>query len=285
MGAKYALERDHIFPTAVLKKHGYGQGDHQKYALAQEIANRMILTMVANREKSAAEPAVYLSRALNDFPYSLKQQCIPEDQGLWSVDRFEEFLAERRRLIAEAMNEHIATLSASPAVAVEATIEELIEAGESAELEFKQTFRWDVNKGNANKKMEEMIAKAVAAFANSDGGTLLIGVHDTNGVVGLEPDLAVTGGDLDGFELALTDSLQHQFGPAFKAQHIKVSFPIALGLNICRIDVSRSAKLLPIEVIGKDGQKGKRIYIRSGNSSQELPSHEVEGYIQTRNGG
>jgi predicted HTH transcriptional regulator len=180
------------------------------------------------------------------------------------------------------MNGYIDQLSAPPSAPIEATIEELVEAGESAEVEFKQTFRWDVNKGQPNKKMEEVIAKAVAAFANSDGGTLLIGVHDANEVVGLQPDLAVTGGDLDGFELALTDSLQHQFGPAFKAQYVKVSFPTVAGAQICRIDVSPSQKLLPTEITGKDGQKSKKIYIRSGNSSQELPSHEIEAYLKTR---
>jgi predicted HTH transcriptional regulator len=76
------------------------------------------------------------------------------------------------------MNDYIDQLSAPSTVPIEATIEELIEAGESADVEFKQTFRWDVNKGQPNKKMGEVIAKAVAAFANSDGGTLLIGVHD-----------------------------------------------------------------------------------------------------------
>jgi hypothetical protein len=282
MGEKYVLERDHIFPTALLKKHGYGQADHQKYALAQEIANRMILTMIANREKSTAEPAVYLAKAIEQFPSALKQQCIPDDSGLWTVDRFEDFLTARRKLIAGAMNDYIDQLGAPPQAPIEATIEELVEAGESAEVEFKQTFRWDVDKGQPNKKMEEVVAKAVAAFANSDGGTLLIGVHDANEVVGLEPDMAVTGGDLDGFELALTDSLQHQFGPAFKAQYVKVSFPVVSGVQICQIDVTPSQKLLPIEVVGKDGQKTKRIYIRSGNSSRELPSHEIETYLKAR---
>ena len=282
MGEKYVLERDHIFPTGMLKKHGYGQGDYQKYALAQEIGNRMILTLVGNRGKSDAEPGVYLAKALASFPNALRRQCIPEDSDLWTVGRFEEFLIARRKLIAEAMNKYIDSLSHPPSSPVEVTIEELIEAGESADLEFKQTFRWDVEKGHANKKMEEVIAKAVASFANSDGGILLIGVHDTDGVVGIESDFAVTGGDRDGFELALTNSLQNQFGTAFKAQRVKLSFPTAAGVQICRVDVSRSDILLPVEITSKDGQKTKRIYVRSGNSSQELPSHEVQNYIASR---
>jgi hypothetical protein len=282
MGEKYKLERDHIFPTGMLKKHGYGQSDYQKYALAQEVSNRMILTLVGNREKSDAEPAAYLTKAQARFPNALRKQCIPEDPALWTADHFEDFLAARRQLIADAINDHIDSLSRPPASPIEATIEELIEAGESADLEFKQTFRWDVEKGQPNKKMEEVVAKCVASFANSDGGTLLVGVHDTDGPVGIESDFAVTGGDRDGFELALTNSLQNQFGTAFKAQRVKISFPTANGVEICRLDVARSPSLMPVEITGKDGQKSKRIYIRSGNSSQELPGHEVQTYIASR---
>lgn len=282
MGEKYVLERDHVFPTRLLKEHGYGQDDYAKYALAQEIANRMILTKVGNREKSDSEPATYLTQAQASFPAALSLQCVPDDEALWHAARFEDFLKARRKLIAAALNQHLASLSAPMPAPVKATVDELILGGESAELEFKQTFRWDVDKGQPNKKMEEAIAKAVAAFANSDGGTLLIGVHDTEGARGLEQDFAVTGGDRDGFELALTSSLQNQFGAAFKANKVKVSFPSAGGVEVCRLDVRKSDALVPIEVTGKDGQKSKLIYIRSGNSSQPLPSHEVQQYIGQR---
>lgn len=282
MGEKYALERDHIFPTKVLKMAGYGQEDTARYALAQEISNRMILTQIANRQKSSTEPAIYLEAAKERFPTALARQCIPEDPSLWAVERFEDFLQARRALIAQAMNEHIEALGGAPSAPQEVTVEELIDAGESGELEFKETFRWDVVNGQVNKKMEEAIAKAIAAFANSEGGTLLIGVHDAEGAVGLERDYAVTGGDRDGFELALTTMLQNQFGPAFKANRVKVSFPSAAGTEICKIDVSRVDELVAIETTAKDGQKSRRVYIRSGNSSQELPAHEVQKYVNAR---
>lgn len=285
MGEKYALERDHIYPTKVLKAAGYGQDDTARYGLAQEIGNRMILTQIANRQKSSTEPAIYLQTAKEKFPTALSRQCIPDDPELWEVDRFEDFLKARRKLIATALNTYIDELGGEPSEPQEVTVEELIDAGESGELEFKQTFRWDVDNGQVNKKMEEAIAKAIAAFANSEGGTLLIGVHDTEGAVGLERDYAVTGGDRDGFELALTNMLQNQFGTAFKANRVKVSFPSAAGVEICKIDVSRVDDLVHIETLGKDGQKGRRMYIRSGNSSQELPAHEVQKYVASRSAG
>jgi hypothetical protein len=44
MGSKYQLELDHIFPYSKLKEAGYGMGNRVKYALAQELTNRAILT-------------------------------------------------------------------------------------------------------------------------------------------------------------------------------------------------------------------------------------------------
>jgi hypothetical protein len=44
MGKQYELENDHIFPFSRLKKEGYGKENRFKYALAQELTNRAILT-------------------------------------------------------------------------------------------------------------------------------------------------------------------------------------------------------------------------------------------------
>ena len=52
MGKKYTLEKDHIFPYAALKANGYDVEDQFKYALAQEVTNRAILTQLENRGKS-----------------------------------------------------------------------------------------------------------------------------------------------------------------------------------------------------------------------------------------
>ena len=76
--------------------------------------------------------------------------------------------------------------------------------------------------------------------------------------------------------------LQNQFGPAFKAGKVKVTFPVAAGIEICRVEVVRVEDLVSIETTGKDGQKSRRTYVRSGNSSQELPAHEVQKYITSR---
>ena len=103
MGSKYQLERDHIFPYSKLKEIGYGIGNLVKYALAQELTNRAILTQVANRTKSDTLAADYLSSVKSKFPKALELQCIPEDEELWKIENYEQFLEERRKMLAKQL--------------------------------------------------------------------------------------------------------------------------------------------------------------------------------------
>ena len=75
MGKKYSLEKDHIFPYAALKANGYDLDNRFKYALAQEITNRAILTSVENRGKSASPAKDYLTEVIQRFPTALQKQC------------------------------------------------------------------------------------------------------------------------------------------------------------------------------------------------------------------
>ncbi len=68
-----------------------------------------------------------------------------------------------------------------------------ITAGESAGLEFKSSARWDFKENRINKALEQVILKTCAAFLNTDGGALLIGVDDDGKVVGLERDYKTLG--------------------------------------------------------------------------------------------
>ena len=71
MVKKYQLENDHVFPYSKLEKIGYGKGNRVKYALAQDLTNRAILTQSANRTKSNADPDGYLKGVQNKFPNAL----------------------------------------------------------------------------------------------------------------------------------------------------------------------------------------------------------------------
>ena len=67
--------------------------------------------------------------------------------------------------------------------------EELIQRGESKTLEFKSTLRWNLEEDRKDDKLvTHSTLKTIAAFLNTEGGDLLIGVADDGSIVGIERD-------------------------------------------------------------------------------------------------
>ena len=92
-------------------------------------------------------------------------------------------------------------------------IAEVAIRGESDSLEFKSSARWNMRAGKRDDAMETVIAKTVAAFMNSGGGTLLIGVDDDGRLIGLGPDYAtLKTPDADRFELWVRDLWGQRLG-------------------------------------------------------------------------
>lgn len=283
MGAKYQLEKDHIFPYSKLKLEGYGQDNRLMYPLAQEITNRAILTELGNRSKLATDAALYLSEIKEKYPDALALQSIPDNPELWRIENYQVFLQARRELLASQLSEFLNNIAATGNTTVPLTIEDLIAEGESDGLEFKSTLRWDLKLGSINKKLEEVVIKTVAAFGNSSGGTLLIGVEDNGDVLGLANDYAALGNiDSDKFQLHLINLFNQQFGTAFVASKISIKFHDIDSKEICRVDVLPSNEPLIIKVTDKNGYISQKLYARSGNSSQELPLSEMSYYLKDR---
>jgi hypothetical protein len=283
MGSKYQLERDHIFPYSKLKEVGYGEGNRVKYALAQELTNRAILTQVGNRTKSAMHAADYLAVVESKFPNALQLQCIPQDKELWRIENYEQFLEERRKLLAKNLNGFLDKITGTEETVAPVSLDDLIAEGESDELEFKSSLRWDVKEGVVNKKLEEVVLKTVAAFANSQGGTLLIGVADDGEVLGLEPDYhSLDGANRDKFELHIRNLLNLQFGTGFVTSKVVIRFHEVENKEVCQIETAPAREPVILKVRDKSGQPAERFYARSGNSSQEVPLSEMHTYIRER---
>jgi hypothetical protein len=100
LGTEHALELHHIFPKARVKDT-YPRKD------VNELANMAFLSKRANLEISANEPAKYLPGIAVD---RLERQFVPLEPSLWTLDRFQEFSAARRDLLATGINEFLKTL-------------------------------------------------------------------------------------------------------------------------------------------------------------------------------
>lgn len=163
---------------------------------------------------------------------------------------------------------------------------DLITQGESAQLEFKSSARWDMRENKKNKEMERVILKTVAAFLNSyQGGTLLIGINDKGEVIGLNHDYqTVQKKNRDGYELFLTNDLLLKELRKDLAPYIRVTFHEVEGKDVCRIILNPSPR--PVYVKLKDpksGQTKECFFIRTGNSTSKLDSpREIHNYGKNR---
>ncbi|WP_024338926.1 GmrSD restriction endonuclease domain-containing protein [Bradyrhizobium japonicum] len=103
---------DHIFPQSLLRQvktrnPATGRMNMMKYREAErnQLANCMLLTMQENGAggKSDLPPEEWFvgERAEADY---LQMHLIPSDKSLWKLERFEDFIAERKKLIAEKFN-------------------------------------------------------------------------------------------------------------------------------------------------------------------------------------
>jgi len=101
LGRLSVLQVHHIFPKALLYRHGY------KRAEVNAIANFTFLTQDSNLLLRDREPADYLAECQANQPGALESHCIPMDRDLWRVENYLEFLAARRELLARAANDFL----------------------------------------------------------------------------------------------------------------------------------------------------------------------------------
>lgn len=145
----------------------------------------------------------------------------------------------------------------------------LIKKGEDEVLEFKSTYKWDINKNKVNKELPHEISIALCAFLNSEGGTLLIGIKDNGKIYGLENDIKLFK-TLDKLQQDITNTIRRDLGGSgmdFKMSTKKINSKI-----ICIIEIDSSKN--PVFY------KNKELYIRRGSASHNLNPKEAYDYIQ-----
>lgn len=104
LGKMNQLEVHHIFPKARLYK-----AEHSR-AEVNALANYAFLTKETNLRISDKDPAEYLAHYADRDPDLLASNWIPLDPELWQVEHYLDFLAARRELLANAVNDFLGGL-------------------------------------------------------------------------------------------------------------------------------------------------------------------------------
>jgi membrane protein YdbS with pleckstrin-like domain len=153
----------------------------------------------------------------------------------------------------------------------------LLAAAEDERLERKSSFRWDLKAKAVNRSLEKAAMKTIAAFMNTDGGHLLLGVDDQGRPLGLERDFAsLVRKDADGFENHFSNVLAAMLGPSFR-QFVALR-PFEHEGKTCLL-VSVSAAGRPV-YLSDEGRE--EFFIRTGNGTTGLKMSEAHRYIETR---
>ncbi|WP_285056638.1 AlbA family DNA-binding domain-containing protein [Pedobacter ginsengisoli] len=176
--------------------------------------------------------------------------------------------------------EEIETVSIDVGAKSQIDVMNFISKGETSNIEFKSTLRINLNTGNPDRKMEHSCMKTLAAFANSSGGILFIGVDDEKEILGLEVDLKSFGNKkdlMDEFQKHLDNLIEQYFTNAFFSL-VQISFPLISERTICMLEVKRSSKQIILSNKA-DGNK-QEFYIRRSASTKALEASEMIEYIR-----
>lgn len=149
-----------------------------------------------------------------------------------------------------------------------------VREGESQTVEFKQTARVNLHTGAKDSNIELSVVKSVAAFLNSSGGTLFIGVSDAGEFLGVGADYAVTK-NADRFAAWLSgDLLGARIDLQIVSANVLVETVRVVDQDIVRVRVRPSSTVAWVD--------NADLYIRNGNQTQKLHGRELQAHIARR---
>ncbi len=210
--------------------------------------------------------------------YSLNEEDIREIE-LWYCRRYSK-LAEAQGALEEVKKKYAfhlkrcANIMSKPASYwISNPILRLIAEGESQKLELKETLEYNIRTKQKDKAVLISSLKTIAAFLNTEGGTLIIGVSDLCEIKGLEKDYNLCNKkNADGFELKLRSLLKDRFEP-IPLGKVRIKFESLLEGEICRIDVEASEKVTHLD---------DDVYVRDGNTTIKLTGRKLTQWMEQR---
>ena len=155
-------------------------------------------------------------------------------------------------------------------------VSKIIAQGEHEKAEFKSSLRWDVNLKNVNRALEKSIMKTVAAFMNTEGGIIVIGITDQKTVNGLLDDYtSLPKKNHDGFENHFNQIFSTTIGVVHRPL-VTLSFHKHRGKELCIVTVKPNEKPIYVKTDGAE-----EFFIRTGNTTTSLQMSDTSSYIKS----
>jgi len=157
---------------------------------------------------------------------------------------------------------------------------EIIQKINSKLIELKELSK---NVKGIDKIIIHSALKTICAFANTNGGHLLIGVSDDKKIFGLEQDYNSFKNDKnrDGFGKFFDSMIKDYFGDSFSSALLEKEFLKFTNGDILVIKVKKSAEEVFI-LKNEKGTKEESIYVRNLSSSNKLKGIELSKFIRNK---
>ncbi len=159
--------------------------------------------------------------------------------------------------------------------------EELLKLQESKTLEFKSSVRWNLKEDRKDDRhVTHAALKTIAAFLNTEGGDLLIGVADDRKVLGIEHDRLESD---DKFMRHLAQAVRNGLGdPAGTCIDPKTQ--IVDGKTVCLVSCQRSPEPVYLRWKGMEKAATGDLYVRTGPGTVRLGDDDARKYVASRFG-
>jgi hypothetical protein len=264
------LERHHLFPSKYLKTLGIT--DRREL---NQVANFTVLEWGDNADISDIAPSEYLKEMSVGFSGAeLKEMfrlhALPPG---WESMKYPEFLQKRRELMAVVISEAYDQLTVEQAISDSELDVPFVVANEGMLTEYKATLRTNLHTGQKDARMEFAVLKTIAAFLNSNGGQLLIGVADDGTPSGIAKDQFE---NEDKMNLHLVNLVRDKIG----AQHALSIQPHFEDMENERVMVIKCEAAKTPVYLKENGTE--RFYVRSGAASLELAPSQQNVFIRNR---
>ena len=159
--------------------------------------------------------------------------------------------------------------------------EELLKLQESKTLEFKSSLRWNLQEDRRDDRhVTHAALKTIAAFLNTEGGDLLIGVDDDRNVLGVEHDRLEND---DQFLRHLAQAVRNGLGDR-AGTCIDPKTQIVGGRAVCLVSCQRSPEPVYLRWKGVEKTAGGDLYVRTGPGSVRLGEEDAAKYVASRFG-
>ncbi len=157
---------------------------------------------------------------------------------------------------------------------------------ENQHVELKSAFSWNSRLRHEDGDLRLGTARTIAAFANTSGGRLFIGVGDDGAVHGIEEEVTSLFGDshLDQFEGLILEHLKNVLWPN-PTRAYAVRFEQRESKWICAINVTPCPGVTYVRTKSGGGSVEHTVYVRSGNRTVKVADIDRDRMVVERFGG